>query len=104
MEKLEKLIHENNLSSLVQDCLQAQVKNVHNKEILNMEKDFKKQKEMLKENVKNEVNEELGKQIEYCQNKIEKLTDIREKMESIIDDRNDKIKDLNNRILIMEDE
>jgi prefoldin subunit 5 len=69
-----------------------------------MEKDFKKEKEMLKEQVKNEVNDELGKQIEYCQNKIEKLTDIREQMENLVEDKDNTIKELNKKILILEDE
>ena len=42
------------------DCLQAKIQNLHNKEILNLEKDFRSKQEFMKDKLLKEVNEEMG--------------------------------------------
>lgn len=55
LENIDNQIQENNLSVVMADCMQTKVKNMHNKEILNMEREFTKKHNQLKERMKNDM-------------------------------------------------
>jgi len=59
-ERIEALIQENNLSSLMADCLQKKVKNLHSKEILMMEKEFNMNYEKLKQEMESVYKKDMG--------------------------------------------
>lgn len=70
IEKYDAIIHENNLSSIMNECLQKKLKNLHQKEILNMEKEFNYNLELVKQRVKNDLSDALNKEIENLKDEV----------------------------------
>lgn len=62
--RYDPLIQENNLSAIMQECLQTKVRNMHQREILTMEKEYASNIEKMKSKVKTDLQDNLVKEIE----------------------------------------
>ena len=59
LDKLDSLIQENNLQGLMQECLQAKVKNMHQREILNLEREFQQNLDSIRAQMRRDLAQEV---------------------------------------------
>jgi hypothetical protein len=82
LDRLESCINENSLSQIMNECLNAKAKNVQNREILQMEKDFHQNREQDRHLIKTEVVTDFQNQIQAYSDQNVQLEELKVQLEA----------------------
>ncbi len=95
----------------MQECLNTKVKNMHQREILNLEKDFHSNLEKMKIELRQDIHEQFKRDINQLQNEIKdkydeigELKEIKAQLKIEVEKRDKKTEDLLKKIRGLEDQ
>ena len=103
--RMEQVIEENSLQGMIQECMQTKVKNMHQRELLALERDFHGNVERIRGEVRGEVEAEFRRELESTEERardkedeVEELRQIKGQLKEEIEKREDTIGQLMKKV------